>query len=38
MLKIFYFNGEQQFFQKLPGIKFLHDWGREIFHLLAEES
>ena len=38
MLKILYFRGDQQFFQKLPGIKFLYDRGRELFHLLAREA
>ena len=24
--------GDHQFFQKSPGIKFLYDWGRKLFH------
>ena len=38
MLKIFYFSVDHQFFQKSLGIKFLYDWGRERFHLLAGEA
>ena len=35
VLKILYFSGIQEIFQKLPGIKFLHDRERELFHLLT---
>ena len=38
MLKILYFSKEQQFFQKFPGIKFLYNRARQIFHLLAGEA
>ena len=35
VLKILYFSGIQEIFQKLPGIKFLHDQEGELFHLLT---
>ena len=35
VLKILYFSGIQEIFLKLPGIKFLHDRERELFHLLT---
>ena len=38
MLEIFYFSGDNQFFQKVPRIKFLYGWGRELLHLLAGET
>ena len=37
-LRILYVNGDYQFFQKSPGIKFLYDWVRELFHLLTGET
>ena len=37
-LRILYFDGNYQFFQKSPGIKFLYDRGRELFHLLTGET
>ena len=36
MLKIHYFSGYQKFFQKSPGIKFLYDRGRILFHSLSK--
>ena len=38
MLEIFYFSGDNQFFQKVPRIKFLYGRGRELLHLLAGET
>ena len=38
MLKIFYFSGDNQIFQKSPGIKFLYDQGKKHFYLLAGEA
>ena len=36
MLKIHYFSGYQKFFPKSPGIKFLYDRGRILFHSLSK--
>ena len=38
MLETFYFSGDNQFFQKVPRIKFLYGRGRELLHLLAGET
>ena len=38
MLEIFYFSGDNQFFQKVPKIKFLYGRGRELLHLLTGET
>ena len=35
ILEILYFSGDRQFFPKLPGIRFLYDQGKELFHLLT---
>ena len=38
MLKILYFSGDHQFFQKLRRVKFLYDRGTELYHLLAGQA
>ena len=38
MLEMLYFSLYHNFFHKSTGIKFLYNWGRELFHLLAGEA
>ena len=38
ILKMPYFSGDHQFFQKSPGVKFLYDPDRKRFRLLAGET
>ena len=38
MLKMLCFIGDHQFFRNSPGVKFLYDRDRKLFHLLAGEA